>query len=519
MIGLSHTETIREYFESINGYFMYEIRPIYDPETPLLRINDDFEIVTLTYITKYAVSISQRAQYFQLDSSFKAIFPYVYSIPLGICNNDSFPLGLQLSASENSVHYSTFFAELSNGIGIPNFFEGKIFLSDMGTGLKKFYKDFKIKYFYCYRHILERLGQNTFAALIVRKLLFTSVLSEFQYYFPQARSDLNYMYRKHQLTQKQILFIQKLFNLNLSDGEFTPKMDPIDFTQALWNRAGFGVSTCSNHIERMHRTCNAATKLLKDPLQKLKAIILQIDLRFENAFSNPHKQAKATLVQMQKKAAKLNIPKGAIAVDNLCFHPYCNWSSVYSNRFQIRNFPCIHTCLEETRLTFDPNLYFIEVVPEEKIIEREYNGNCIFRTRPAVLHDTPIFNDEDDQMEYFQNAATIEETSPLFTSSTKYLYELAHEIIKVHNLLSIDFFNVFSKLAMDWSLFLQKEHQDEDNVEVRSKFKYKKWLEYKPIPNNDTAFSMSCNDHNTITRNEEEEDVSNEGSEDYDEDL
>jgi hypothetical protein len=462
---------------------MFEYRPIFDLSSNLLHIYNDCEIVKLTYITKYAVSISHRAQYFQLDTSFKAIFPYVYSIPLGICKNDSFPLGLQLSASETTDHYSTFFTELSKLIGTPNFFEEKAFLSDMGTALKKFFKDFKIIHFYCYRHILERLGLNTFTALIIRKLLFASSIEEFAIHVEQAITDLAHLYTINQLTESQINFIKKLFNWEFAEGNFYPPYDNLNFKQALWNRSPYGVTTCSNHVERIHRTCNTATKLLKDPLCKLKKLIEIIELRFEHAFANPNKQAKSMLTYLQHKATKLDFPKRSFGQRDSCNIAHCNWSLIYSNRFQIPNFPCIHTC-RNIQVVFENHIPFTEFIPEDRLVELAYNGACRFRTRKKGISASPMPSMQKEQSEHLENTATIEETSPSFNSTTAYLYELTNEIIRIHELWSMDFYNLFAKLSMDWSLYLRRKHKTEDDLEIRSEFKYRKWSEYSPKSGN-----------------------------------
>jgi hypothetical protein len=237
---------------------MFQYRPILDPSVNSIHYNNNFEIIKLTYITKYAVEISHRAQYFQLDTSFKAIFPYVYSIPLGIIQNDSFPLGLQLSISETTDHYSTFFRELSKLIEQPNFFEEKAFLSDMGTALKKFCKDFKIKHFYCYRHILERLGSKTFLALIVRKLLFTSSPMEFEIHYNQALDDLEHLNRMNKLTENQIKFIKKLFNWEFTGERFFAPDENINFDTESGNlisrrHSGIEEYMVSQHVRIMLR--------------------------------------------------------------------------------------------------------------------------------------------------------------------------------------------------------------------------------------------------------------------------
>jgi hypothetical protein len=89
--------------------------------------DENNEVIQFTWIFPHAYAIMNEAQYFQIDSSFEVFKPFVFSVPLTIINSDSFPLGLQISPSENCRHYMAFFKNLELSFGLTKFFENNFF--------------------------------------------------------------------------------------------------------------------------------------------------------------------------------------------------------------------------------------------------------------------------------------------------------------------------------------------------------------------------------------------------------
>jgi hypothetical protein len=50
--------------------------------------------------------------YLELDTRFRAIRPYVYSVPLGLVANESFPLAIVAGLAESIELYQMFFGEM-----------------------------------------------------------------------------------------------------------------------------------------------------------------------------------------------------------------------------------------------------------------------------------------------------------------------------------------------------------------------------------------------------------------------
>ena len=98
-----------------------DINP-FQEEPNIKKIKEKY-IQSFTFISNWAYSVINGSSIFEFDASFKAVSLYVYSIPLVIINNESFPIGFTIGASENSILYQTFWDYLKeSNIPKPNRF-------------------------------------------------------------------------------------------------------------------------------------------------------------------------------------------------------------------------------------------------------------------------------------------------------------------------------------------------------------------------------------------------------------
>ena len=86
-----------------------------NPVPQIIDYNGE-SIQSLCWISKWALfnAFPNGKQYFQIDASFYALYPYVYCVPLMVVNNASLPLGLVLGPSEHHNLFLVFFNLLEN---------------------------------------------------------------------------------------------------------------------------------------------------------------------------------------------------------------------------------------------------------------------------------------------------------------------------------------------------------------------------------------------------------------------
>jgi hypothetical protein len=66
-----------------------------------LILNDNKHIRTLTWLIPNIDTFISKCQYIELDGSFQAAFPYVYTFPQAIIQNESIPLGFTFAPTES----------------------------------------------------------------------------------------------------------------------------------------------------------------------------------------------------------------------------------------------------------------------------------------------------------------------------------------------------------------------------------------------------------------------------------
>lgn len=142
----------------------------------------------------------------------------------------------------------------------------------------------------------------------------------------------------------------------------------------------FGISTCSNHIERIHRTLNLKTSTFRSLSKRFAETINTINSYYNNYSVNSRRQVKKTLSKMEAEAKKFNYNK-KITCD-------CGWEEIYTYRYGINNFPCIHTVLAKIKnieiknidiptISFNINNKYIQIediIQEWNFTEVEFNN-------------------------------------------------------------------------------------------------------------------------------------------------
>ena len=290
----------------------------------------------LIWVAPWAHGFLKTHTYFQIDASFKALYPYVYFIPLLIINNAAIPLGISLGPSERSTLFSNFFMfvkKLYNDFDISNY----AFLSDQGKAIEKFVEGYGIKHNHnlCFRQILESLGSGSPVAVLARRLLFKCTMQDYEAALPQTLCDLLCLKNNNMITDQQIEKFLKIFNFQFENGEIV-QLSNTTYINSLWYRVPYGISTCSNHLERLHRTLNFLTTKEKNIHQRLYIILQELFNYFYNFPKKSRTQAKKMLKHMLKASKN---PNNCIIQKENC---QCGWSEIFSIRYGIENFPCIH---------------------------------------------------------------------------------------------------------------------------------------------------------------------------------
>lgn len=215
----------------------------------------------------------QYVKYVELDCSF-CLKPYVFSIIMGILDNESIPLSFSIGPSEKSDIFQIGFNELKKyGADLTKL----PILSDMGSAIEKFCTTNCIKFhFWCWRHIIESFGSRTFVSLIIRRILKCNSINDFESSLIESYLDLINLNVDENIILKFNRFVGY---------DYDPVSNTISKNQycdnikkwAIWERYAFSVATCSNHLEATHRVVKRDSKQYHSIYNKLRAIIDRLE--------------------------------------------------------------------------------------------------------------------------------------------------------------------------------------------------------------------------------------------------
>jgi hypothetical protein len=422
---------------------------------PILSFHGQ-NVESFTWIPNWAIGTIQLATNFQLDASFRSLKPYVFTVLMGLISNCAIPTCLHFTISENITHYDTLFKAFQlSGLDLSVFAE-KTFLTDQSRAIKHVLDHITRYHFLCYRNLLESLGSHSFAAMIAHRILFTSSLEEPENRLPQIFQDILELIKQELISNKQIQKLCELFQFRYDHDESTLELtgETANHDHAIWIRSPFGCSTCSNHAERFHASCNLRTRGIRSLIIRIFKVIELINEKFTSYNSTNRSAAQRFLDELRKKASTHSIQSA-----DICQHEDCRWSEFYSNLHGCPGFPCIHTA-KKANVTFPP-------LPE---IPTSNNPLNIINSDEVNEQELSEDNDEDD----------VSETESIAVSSGEvdtfpgFIKELAAEILQLRRLPKRAFQDISLELSMLWGTEYGTA-PEEVGEEERAKFRIVCW--------------------------------------------
>jgi hypothetical protein len=147
--------------------------------------------------------------YIQLDTSFRAVKKYVYSIPLGIHANESFPLAIMIGLSESVELYQMFYDAMAKvGVSQRDLFSKPI-LSDQHSSLMAMGRG--RPHFWCLRHLIEKFGANSIQGQFTRRLAFCSTPNQFASEVGVCGKEIKLLLTNERITLEELNTLFELF--------------------------------------------------------------------------------------------------------------------------------------------------------------------------------------------------------------------------------------------------------------------------------------------------------------------
>ena len=356
----------KEFFDGFPGFF--KVNFINDVKFKMVYIDENGvhkNIHSIIYILPQIEKILEKGNTIELDASFFVFRPYVYCVPNLIVHNESVPLGFIVGPTEKKDIYSNFYTFLKSvNDELYNTLIKLPVLSDQGAGLIAFTKEFNLKQFFCIRHLLNKFGANTALCAVLKKLLFAADYNEFKHLW-KMHQDL-IITELNNSSQKRINQFNSLFNINFEQNDKNIEIpEETSLSQSLWERAAYGVPTCSNHSESIHSHLNRLCKTIRKYPKRVVELMKFIESRL-NEFKT-RRNFRERIAKIKKRA-------------NLLMNYDCNCQNdVFLEKLYGEKVPCVHKVK-----TFE--IHYFQDLP--------FEPNYSFQTEDIISTDWVFQNDK-----------------------------------------------------------------------------------------------------------------------------
>ena len=140
----------------------------------------------------------------------------------------------------------------------------------------------------------------------MRRLLFLPKIENYQNEIIQAIYDINELIKNNELSDKKIKQISRIFELSIENHLLEIPLI-CDHKNGLWRRQKFGISTCSNHVESLHKTMNVQVYNISNIHRRFDIVLTKLFDIYSEFPQKSRIQAKKLLEKMRTKAIQRNI--------------------------------------------------------------------------------------------------------------------------------------------------------------------------------------------------------------------
>jgi len=252
---------------------------------------------SLCFVAPWARSIIEWGKIIELDTSFKATYPYCYHIPVIIKHNVSIPLGFILNVKENEDIYQIMFDCLKKSCGEAHC-ENFVVLSDGHKAIETFCEKNDFQQFLCYRHFIESFGSNSYIGRVVSHLLYCISEESFQQELSYSISEIQEYLSRYPIEEIHLQRFGSYTGYKIGKNSIQPKNPEILKKLAMWMRSG--IPTCTNHVESYHSKINQKLKCNTNFVTGILTILEYINNKFEKTKESVNKGIKLELRTIEK---------------------------------------------------------------------------------------------------------------------------------------------------------------------------------------------------------------------------
>ena len=376
--------TFEEFFHILGKYgdvqlFVSETNPFNNFEFSSKSKFNNLFIHTICFVAPWAKCILRWSKVLELDSSFKATFPFCYHIPVVIKHNISVPIGFIIHPKEDMMIYQKMLEALRMSCG-ENECKDFVILSDGHKAIESFSQFNNFKQFLCYRHFIETFGSNSFLGRIVAHLLYCYSEDSFQQELSYAISEIQEYLSRDVIDDVHLHRFALYTGYEIRKNSIKPCFPQLLQKLGFWLRKE--IPTCTNHVESYHGKINQQLKGNFNFISGIHTLLEYIHHKFQKIDKDSHRVMSLDL----KRIERLSESYDSTLNECDCIH-----SNILESKYGI-SFPCQHTyqfwkkhnmlppkiLLPNLDLKYDYSLNVEIIIPENQVtpkkIKKEHIG-------------------------------------------------------------------------------------------------------------------------------------------------
>ena len=273
------------------------------------------------------------------DTTWRILPNYVTSIMMASSKNTGIPISFSFGHSEDKEIYELHFDgfERFTTVKLNSF----VFESDQGTALKAVFKDKKIKYFICLRHLLVNLKFNQIS-FAIRNILFCTSIDELDRAF-EFYSKMFSEIKEPQMQKKRDGLLEKV-GLMFHDNQIMICNQERWEQVSLNERQKFKMPSTTNALESCHGHLNEKTKRRKNFFQSIFKIaqhLIQKCTSIEKSIQHNYQFAIKKTIDHLRKILLVRIDQEIVSYNTTKSSCMCSENKLLSSIMGI-DIPCCH---------------------------------------------------------------------------------------------------------------------------------------------------------------------------------
>lgn len=341
-------------FNRFSGFFLYS-----EGDGPFLFKGKS--VSAFAWLHPFFHEVVSKASTIGLDATFRVLKPFKVCIPQCIIQNTGVPLGILVASQESFKLYSLLFElliKIDPSGNLTKEFQEKSYITDEHSCFNKLKRVYNLRIYKCFTHLIRSVGSSSVLGLLLRDLLFSFTLDDFNADQLKNAHLLKQLYDNDpKKNEARYTKVAKVLGIDVKgqpceiDDSYSP----------LFIRSERNVPTTNNYSEAYHSKINAIAGNFKISINnRLALLVNHIMQRIQNVDQSSIANLRTYMRYIKSKALEKVERSPELLAHYSKDKCNCKRSQYYSFLYGI-TIPCIHQILNEVWNEIDITEFLINI--------------------------------------------------------------------------------------------------------------------------------------------------------------